>query len=256
MLFCFWSFHSAKVGLLCSHVWLGHLLAQTNDSNWESGLRFRVTDRLTGMWGMWQGGTRLLCGPPYQLAAYCNWHLPSCLSLLFSQSEKKATPHFKTGLSNNRFVSRCAVMWLVCCIPVLFVVVFCLLWATYRVLKKHLTVKIISLLSEASKLHFKDDYLLSPDLGGFSSSVKWWWFVPLSHSFGTDRCALSYKEWWAKCYCCTAGIRFSLCTVWDKGSGRIQKNYRVTEFPSNNPCCAPFGITSSINQVFDVVGLT
>ena len=75
---CLGSFHSAKVGLVCSHVWLGHLLAHTNDPNWESGLHFRVTDRLTGMWGMWPGGTRLLSGPSYQLAAYCTGHLPCC----------------------------------------------------------------------------------------------------------------------------------------------------------------------------------
>lgn len=96
VLLCLGSFRSAKVGLLCNHVWLGHLLAHTNDPNWESGLRFRVTDRLTGMWGMWPGGTRLLSGPPYQLAAYCNGHLFSRLSPLFSQSqvEKKTEPTF------------------------------------------------------------------------------------------------------------------------------------------------------------------
>lgn len=60
LLFCLGSLHSAKVGLVCSHVWLGHLLAHTNDPNWESGLHFRVSDRLTGMWGMWPDGTCLL----------------------------------------------------------------------------------------------------------------------------------------------------------------------------------------------------
>lgn len=74
-LLCSGSFPGARAGLLCNHVWLGHLLAHTNDPNWESGLRFRVTDRLTGMWGMWPGGTRLLSGPPYQLASHCNGHL-------------------------------------------------------------------------------------------------------------------------------------------------------------------------------------
>lgn len=75
VLLCSGSFPGARAGLLCNHVWLGHLLAHTNDPNWESGLRFRVTDRLTGMWGMWPGGTRLLSGPPYQLASHCNGHL-------------------------------------------------------------------------------------------------------------------------------------------------------------------------------------
>ena len=71
LLLCLGSLHSAKVGLLCSHVWLGHLLAHTNDPNWESGLRFRVTDRLTGMWGMWPVGTCLLSGPHCRWAANC-----------------------------------------------------------------------------------------------------------------------------------------------------------------------------------------
>lgn len=75
VLLCSGSFHGARAGLLCNHVWLGHLLAHTNDPNWESGLRFRVTDRLTGMWGMWPGGTHLLSGAPYQLASHCNGHL-------------------------------------------------------------------------------------------------------------------------------------------------------------------------------------
>lgn len=75
VLFCLWCFTGAKVGLVCSHVWLGHLVAHTNDPNWESGLSFRVTDRLTGMWGMWPGGTLLLSGPAYQLAAYRSGHL-------------------------------------------------------------------------------------------------------------------------------------------------------------------------------------
>lgn len=93
------SFRGAKVGLVCSHVWLGHLLAHTNDPNWESGLRFRVTDRLTGMWGMWPGGTRLLSGPPYQLAAYCNGHLPSCLS---PQAEKLTLGVFKVARQSHK----------------------------------------------------------------------------------------------------------------------------------------------------------
>lgn len=75
MLFCLWCFTGAKVGLVCSHVWLGHLVAHTNDPNWESGLSFRVTDKLTGMWGMWPGGTLLLSEPAYQLAAYRSGHL-------------------------------------------------------------------------------------------------------------------------------------------------------------------------------------
>lgn len=117
VLLCLGSFHSAKVGLVCSHVWLGHLLAHTNDPNWESGLRFRVTDRLTGMWGMWPSGTRPLSEPSYQLAAYCNGHLFSCLSPLFSQSqvEKTDLTFWKLVLQTTDF---CAITWLLCYIPV------------------------------------------------------------------------------------------------------------------------------------------
>lgn len=130
VLFCLGSFHSAKVGLVCSHVWLRHLLAHTNDPNWESGLRFRVTDRLTGMCGMRPGGTRLLSGPPYQLAAYCNGHLPSFLSLLLFKSQMEKTDlsgGFLIYFPNNRLLNTCAAIY----IPVLLWV-SPPLWVAYR----------------------------------------------------------------------------------------------------------------------------
>lgn len=109
--FAWGSFHSAKVGLVCSHVWLGHLVAHTNDPNWESGLCFRVTDSLTGMSGMWRGGTRLLSGPSHQLAAHT-------MNTLHDDCFHRWKNSLKMGL---RKLFPCLFVLFALCLPVYFI---------------------------------------------------------------------------------------------------------------------------------------
>lgn len=136
------------MGLVCSHVWLGHFVAHSNDPNWESGLSFRVTDRLTGLWGMWPGGTLLLSGPAYQLAAYRSGHLSARIS---PQMENDLL--FPPKLCMEK--------------------IFCLASCAFEFLDPKVgetcnKQKILTLLSKASKLVFKDFSVM-----GNSTHLTW-----------------------------------------------------------------------------------
>lgn len=135
-------------------------------------------------------------GSPDQLAAHCSGHppSPSRLSTLFSPKTRPLI--FKLVLHATAFLSRFAAMWFVC-----YIHVFLFVFSTGGLFNEIFnSLNNLKLLSDTSKLS-RDSYShLTWEVWAHSEGASVsrrcrtdMIHPPLSHSSGTDRCALLLK---------------------------------------------------------------